>query len=202
MHAFPVRMAPGLALLLPFLTTLGAEARAESRGDEAFTLYAARISAERTWQHVLKDPIGGEFTDTYLLAAAYSRGWREYRDGAWRSEWEVNVAYNFGEQDHLEVNVAPYGLRWQRFPWSERLHTTVGFVVGLSYALSFPELENRLEGDTTELLIFWGLDVTLGPPEGPWDVVLRLHHRSTGFGLMGVEDGGMNAPGLGFRYRF
>ena len=51
-------------------------------------------------------------------------------------------------------------------------------------------------------LIFWILEITAGPADGPWSVALRLHHRSTGWGLMGTDDGGMNAPGLGFRYEF
>jgi hypothetical protein len=32
--------------------------------------------------------------------------------------------------------------------------------------------------------------------------MLRLHHRSPGWGIMGVADGGMNAPALGFRYQY
>jgi hypothetical protein len=169
---------------------------------EALTFYAARVSEERTWQHVLKDPFSSDYADAWLVAGTWSHAYEESRGGALRTEWELNVAYNFGEQDHFELNLTPIALRWQRFPWSHRLRTSVAMGIGLSYAFSFPELENRLEGDTTQLLIFWLLEVTAGPPEGPWSVVLRLHHRSTGFGLMGVEDGGMNAPGLGVRYEF
>ncbi len=169
---------------------------------DALTFYAARVSAERTWQHVLRDPFGSAFADAYLVAGSYSHAWREFFDGALRAEWELNLAYNFGDQDHFELNVAPVGFRWQRFPWSEHLHTSAAFGIGLSYAFGFPNVENELEGDTTQLLLFWILELAAGPRDGPWSVVLRLHHRSTGFGLMGVEDGGMNAPGIGMRYVF
>jgi hypothetical protein len=176
---------------------------AEPAPPAALTFYAARISEERTWQHVLRNPFGASYADAYLVAGAYSRAYPEsfgeFFGGALRAEWEANLAYNFGDQDHLELNFAPVSLRWQRFPWSERLHTTAAFGVGLSYALRFPELENRLEGDTTKLLLFWIMELTAGPRDGPWSVVLRLHHRSTGFGIMGVDDGGMNAPGIGVR---
>ena len=190
-------------VVLVFLATPGGPLLAEEPiTPDALTFYAARVSAERTWQHVLRDPLGGDFADAYLVAGSYSHAWREFFGGALRAEWEVNVAYNFGDQDHFEVNVAPLGFRWQRFPWSERLHTTAAFGIGLSYALGFPDVENELEGDTTELLLFWMLELSAGPRDGPWAVVLRLHHRSTGFGLMGVEDGGMNAPGIGVRFQF
>ena len=169
---------------------------------DALTVYAARISAERTWQHVLRNPFGGNYADAYLVAGSFSRAYDESFGGALRAEWEANLAYNFGDQDHLELNLAPIALRWQRFPWSKSLHTTAAFGIGLSYAFGFPEVENSLEGDTTQLLLYWMLELTAGPPEGRWAISLRLHHRSTGFGLMGVEDGGMNAPGLGIRYLF
>jgi len=33
-----------------------------------------------------------------------------------------------------------------------------------------------------------------------WAASLRIHHRSVAYGLMG-DEGGMNAVGLGVRYR-
>jgi hypothetical protein len=187
-------------------TLLAAAAASTHAADIAsphtFTLYSGRISSEATWQHVLAKPFSDNYTDSYLLAASYMRAVREHLDGALRLEYEVNVAYNFGEQDHWELNVAPLTLRWQRFPWSNLLHTTVAFGVGLSYAFDFPEVEYRLENDTQRLLLFWQLELTAGPRDGPWSAVARLHHRSPGWGVMGVADGGMNAPSLGFRYAF
>ncbi len=169
---------------------------------DALSFYTARISEERTWQHVLRDPFGSDYADAYLIAASYSRAYAERASGALRIEMEANVAYNFGYQDHFELNFAPVTLRWQRFPWSEHVRTAAAFGVGLSYALSRPEVEQQIEGDTRQLLIFWLMELTAGPPGAPWSVVLRLHHRSTGWGVMGVDDGGMNAPGIGFRYEF
>jgi hypothetical protein len=168
----------------------------------AVTWYAARISEERTWQHVLRNPFGADYADAYLAAGSFARAWSEEFDGGLRVESEINVAYNFGGQDHWEFNVAPIQLRWQRFPWSDRLRTTVAFGLGASYATELPEVEIAIEGDTRQWLIFWIMEVTAGPRDGPWSVVLRLHHRSTGWGLMGTDDGGMNAPGLGLRWEF
>lgn len=168
----------------------------------AFTFYGGRISAEETWHDVLVKPHSDKYADSYIVTGAYSRAWRESDDRALRTESEVNLTYNFGRQDHWELNVAPITLRWQRFPWSERLKTSVAFGLGFSYAFDYPELERELENDTKQFLLYWQLELTAGPVEGPWSAVLRLHHRSPGWGVMGVSDGGMNAPSLGFRYQF
>jgi hypothetical protein len=177
-------------------------AASEISSPNAFTFYAGRISAEETWHDVLLKPWSSHYTNSYLATAAYSRTYRETREGALRTEFEINATYNFGDQSHWELNVAPISLRWQRFPWSHRLRTTAAFGVGLSYAFEFPRLEYELENDTRQLLVFWLLEITAGPREGPWSAVLRLHHRSPAWGAMGVADGGMNAPSLGIRFEF
>jgi hypothetical protein len=199
MHTFPCRaLAAAIsaaALALPC-------AASDITSPNAVTFYAGRISAEETWHDVLLKPWSSNYADAYLVTGAYSRAYRESREGALRTEFEINATYNFGDQDHWELNVAPLTLRWQRFPWDEKLRTTVAFGVGFSYAFEFPRVEYELENDTQQFLIFWQLEVTAGPREGPWSAVLRLHHRSPAWGAVGVADGGMNAPSLGFRYQF
>ena len=176
--------------------------KSEIVSPHAFTFYTGRISAEDTWHDVLIHPFSKNYTDAYLVAASYTSAYGEYRDGRLRTEYEINVAYNFGEQSFWELNIAPIELRWEHFPWSNVLRTTAAFGLGLSYAFKFPEVEYRLENDTKQLLLFWQLEMTAGPLDGPWSGVLRLHHRSPGWGVMGVADGGSNAPSLGFRYEF
>src|SRR5687768_2264849 len=113
----------------------------------ALSFYVARIAAERTWQHVVRNPFGADYADAWLGAVSYSRTYAEPFDRALRIEWEANVAYNFGDQEHFELNFAPVMLRWQSFPWSERVRTTAAFGLGLSYALNRPEVEQEIEGD-------------------------------------------------------
>src|SRR5262245_22239509 len=189
-----------LALALA-AAALPASAR-DLRSPHTFTFYSGRISSQETWHDVLLQPYKDEYVDSYLVAAAYSRALRDYRDGALRLEYELNATYNFGLQDHWELNVAPITLRWQRFPWNERVRTTAAFGLGFSYAFEYPRVEHELENDTKQFLLFWQLELTAGPPEGNWSTVLRLHHRSPGWGVMGVADGGMNAPSLGVRFQF
>jgi hypothetical protein len=165
------------------------------------TFYAATVSGERTWQHVIKDPVGADFVDAYLVAAALGRPYASFRNDALRLEAEGQMAYNFGDQDHWEFNAVPIMARWRRFPWSARVNTSAAFGLGLSYATSLPEVEVALEGESHQSLIYWVLELTAGPPAAAWEITLRLHHRSVAWGLMG-EDGGVNALGIGLRYRF
>jgi hypothetical protein len=44
-------------------------------------------------------------------------------------------------------------------------------------------------------------ELTAGPVLAPWAITLRIHHRSVAWGVMG-DEGGINAVGLGVRYRF
>jgi hypothetical protein len=202
MHIIPSRhLVRVSAALIATALALPAPA-AEIESPNSFTFYTGRISSEETWHAVLVKPYSTNYTDSYLVTGAFSHAYKESHEGALRTEFEVNLTYNFGEQDHLELNFVPVTLRWDRFPWSEHLHTTAAFGAGLSYAFDYPMVEYELENDTKQLLIYWLLELTAGPREGPWSAVLRLHHRSPGWGTMGVADGGMNAPSLGFRYNF
>ena len=208
MHIISIRgLARAVAALLAAAVSAPAPAAstpaAELVSPHAFTFYSGRISSLDTWHDVLIHPFSKDYTDEYLIAGAYNRVYgQQHFDGALRTEYEVNAAYHFGEQSYWELNFAPVTLRWQRFPWSDTLHTTVAFGLGLSYDFKYSEVEDRLENDTKQLLLFWQLEMTAGPREGPWSGVLRLHHRSPGWGVMGVADGGSNAPSLGFRYEF
>jgi hypothetical protein len=189
--------------LLPFVAMLVCAPAISAQPDEwTATVYGARVSSERTWQHVLKDPFNARYVDSWLVAGALARPYASFfRDDALRLEAEAQVAYNFGDQDHWELNAMPVVSRWRRFPWSERVATSVAFGLGLSYATELPEVEVKLEGSSHQWLIYWALELTAGPPTAAWEATLRLHHRSVAWGLMG-EDGGVNAVGLGLRYRF
>jgi hypothetical protein len=169
--------------------------------ERSTTFYVAKISSERTWQHVIKDPFGADYVESHLLVAALSRPYARFRDDALQLEAEGQLAYHFGLQDHFEINAVPVMARWKQFPWSEYVDTSVAYGLGLSYSTDLPEVEVALEGESRRTLIYWTLEFTAGPPTAAWAVSLRLHHRSVAWGLFG-EDGGMNAIGIGVRYRF
>ncbi|HRH82018.1 MAG TPA: hypothetical protein PLW81_13315 [Thiobacillaceae bacterium] len=187
-------LATGMALLPPLCA--GGEATTKVGGDYAFSLYAGRLT-DGDWE----DTLGSSgMIDAYLLDAALSRTFWRAPDNAYSFELEGNVAKHFGDQDHWELNLAVTG-RWNRFPWNDRVATSIAFGVGPSFASEVPKEEIRLNGSSESTLVYWHLELTLGPPKENWAALLRLHHRSTGFGLMG-DDGGSNAVTVGLRYYF
>ena len=181
-----------------------APARAEMPDTErAWTamVYGARMSSETGWEDILIDPVEAQYLDVFLLAGALSRPYASLREGALTLEAEGQVVRYFGDQDHWELNAVPLTLRWHRFPWSHRMATSAAFGLGVSYATELPPVEVAIEGESAQWLMYWLLEATAGPVGSPWSFTLRMHHRSVSYGLM-AEEGGMNAVGLGVRYRF
>jgi hypothetical protein len=193
-----------LLVLLP-LSFAGAEAKAATSTEAstmAATLYVARTSSEGGWEDVFVNPVGADYIDAYLAVAGLSRRYgRGYHAGALQFEAEAQTVYHFGQQEYWEFNAVPIVARWQRFPWNHRIATTAAFGLGLSYTTELSEFEVDLEGESQRLLIHWFIELTAGWPDQAWDLSVRLHHRSVGYGLMG-DGGGMNAVGLGVRWRF
>jgi hypothetical protein len=58
-----------------------------------------------------------------------------------------------------------------------------------------------IHGTTKQWLVYWFSEIALGPPDSNWALVLRLHHRSTAFGLL-AEEGGSNTLTTGLKFRF
>jgi hypothetical protein len=170
-------------------------------GDWSATMYGARISSQPGWEDILLDSAGTEFVDSYLLTAAVARQYAAAFDDALAIEAEGQIVRHFGDQTHWEFNAVPVILRWNRFPWSNRIASSAAFGLGLSYATEMPPVEVALEGESREWLVYWVMELTAGPVDSPWAISLRLHHRSVGYGLMG-DEGGMNAVGLGLRLQF
>jgi hypothetical protein len=170
-------------------------------GDWYATVYGARISTQPGWEDNIIDAWDTEFADSYLVTVALSRQYAERKEGALAIEAEGQVVKHFHDQSHWEFNALPIVLRWKRFPWSQRVSTSAAFGIGLSYATELPPVEVELEGESHQWLVYWYMELTAGPVHSPWAVSLRLHHRSVAYGLMG-DEGGMNAIGLGLRYRF
>jgi hypothetical protein len=171
-----------------------------ANGDWFTTVYGAAISSQPGWEDILIDAPGTKFVDSYLVTLALSRQYAERKNGDLTFEAEGQVVKHFEDQTHWEFNAVPIVLRWHRFPWSKRVATSAAFGLGLSYATELPPVEVELEGESHQTLVYWLLEMTAGPVDSRWSASLRIHHRSVAFGLFG-DDGGMNAVGLGLRYR-
>lgn len=191
--SFAVRSGCALAL----------SALASCQGDKrALTLYAGRYTdASLPNDIALLRPV--HFESSELAALAYAQRFHRFAGEGGQWEWEGQVAKHTGDQDHLELN-ALVVLRWQRFPWSENLRTSVALGEGLSWASEVPALEESLhtDGDAAQLLNYLLIEAAAGLPSMPdWDLVFRIHHRSGIFGVFDGVDGGSNVLAVGVKWR-
>jgi hypothetical protein len=195
------RWYPGLTLaivlflLLPFGPA--APARCSAEHLYALNLYAGRLTSNH-WEEFFSSEL--DFKDSYLVTAALARRIGAYEDKA-SFEIEGQIVKHFNVQTHLELN-ALFAARWEAFWWDDVLDTSVAFGLGPSYATDEPEIETEINGNASQFLIYWMLELALGLPDYPRiALITRIHHRSDAFGLI-PDGGGSNALAFGLKWRF
>ena len=166
--------------------------------DFAIAMYACRLTKEKWEQSVLP---GANYSDATLAVVAASWSALSFFNNKLSWEMEAQVGRYFGDQNHWEFNLPILGFRWHQFPWNNHVATSIAWGIGPSYATSIPEIELETNDSTSHWLVYWYAELALGLPKVSWEILLRLHHRSNGFGTVS-EDGGSNAVGAGVRYRF
>jgi len=95
--------------------------------------------------------------------------------------------------------------RWINFPWNNYLTTTLAAGEGVSYVTRIPSIETdgTTSDDSRRLLNYLMFEATFALPSHPeWQLIARIHHRSTAYGTFGNTNGGSNNIGLGIRYYF
>ena len=146
--------------------------------------------------------LNANYVNSYFCAFTAGKKLANYR-GNIDIEAEGQIVKHWGIQDHFEFN-ALFILRWLQFPWDEYLDTSFAVGDGISYATKYPEIEvGKKHPVSQKILNYLMFELAFVVPKKPnWSVFIRLHHRSAMFGLIGDEDGGSNAAGIGFRYTF
>ena len=172
-------------------------------GDErlwAVTFYGASLSSDSlcdmiTFQADL-DP------DYKLVALALTRKVKSVGSHI-DLELEGSFAKHYKGMYHFEIN-ALGSARWHTFPWDRWLTTSAAAGLGLSLASAEPEFEVEDKGESQKLLGYILGELTFGLPRFPaWALVVRIHHRSGGYGSFGQGiNGASNAFGWGVKYRF
>ena len=182
-------------------TAIGAEdtvaVKEKSDYKWSLTSYVA-VSA----QNSLGDVLSFQATfpdDTYMGVVALSREIWRYKQ--WLSfDLEGQVGKFFGEEHQWQFTGLIDG-RWHKFPWNKYVTTSFAFGYGLSYNTEVSEVERRDDEDATRLLNYLLLELALGLPKYPrWDLVVRVHHRSEAYGLIGHA--GSNYVGAGIKFSF
>jgi hypothetical protein len=184
-------------MLTILLTMAGFEGKGRAQ-DYSVSLYVGQLTDEKWEQAILP---GADFVDAFIAVAAVSWTVARWFDGDLSCELEAQIGKYWGDQAHWEFNLPIIGFRWHRFPWDRKIATSFAWGAGPSYATEIPVVELETNDTSSHWLVYWYGELTLGPPTAPWEVVLRLHHRSDAFGIV-ADDGGSNAICAGLRYRF
>jgi hypothetical protein len=192
------------AALLAVLSLVGATAAAAQEAGErpaaddrwAVTLYGGPFT-KQDFLEFFTEPV--ELDDAGMASLAVSRKlgvlWTHLR---W--EAEVGISRWFGDQSHWELTGAVVA-RWITWPWNDHVPTTFAVGNGMSFATERPALELANFGEARRLQNYVMVELTLGLPRLPrWDLVIRIHHRSGVFGLLGGS--GSTVPAIGIKYKF
>ena len=169
--------------------------------DYALTLYVGKYCDDRLGDILLSKPI--EFVDSWLAVAAVSRAFR-MKSPDHQFELEGQLGKHFRGQTHWEANIVAI-YRWQRFPWQDKLRTSLAVGDGLSYASEIPPLEasSPTNVGAARLLNYVLVEATVAPPQiTDWSLVVRVHHRSGVYGLFNGVEGGSNVIAAGIKFYY
>ncbi|MFC1763866.1 hypothetical protein ACFL6U_17550 [Planctomycetota bacterium] len=186
------------SMLAVLLSVIATTSYAAEQRLYALNLYGG-VMTTNDWDEIAF-PSSVDFKDSYLAAATLARniGWYKHLASF---ELEGQVVKHFNFQNHWEINALVTG-RWEAFWWDKHLDTSLAFGLGPSYATEKPDVEIYNDGDTSQLLVYWMIELALALPQHAerTALILRIHHRSDAFGLV-AEKGGSNALGLGMKIR-
>ena len=169
------------------------------------TLFLGSSVADGYLRELIIEPWKGSWGDDSLAGGAVqyrlARFWRFFT-----LDLEGGAMYRFGDTEGGEFWGAVY-LRYDGFPWSNYLYTTVGLSMGPNYVTRLPQVERgtdaRPEEHQSHWLNFFSPEITFALPDHPqYEVALRYMHRSGMFGLYNGVWEGANSFVVGFRYRF
>ncbi|MEO3471625.1 hypothetical protein AAFN86_07150 [Roseomonas sp. CAU 1739] len=169
------------------------------------TLFVGSSVADGYLRELIIEPWTGSWGDDTLVGGAV-----QYRLGRfWRFftvDLELGSQYRFGQTEGGEFWAVAY-LRYDGFPWSNYIYTTLGLSMGPDFVTRLPQVERgtdaRPEQNQSAFLNYFSPEITFALPEHPqYEVALRYMHRSGMFGLYNGVWEGANSFAVGFRYRF
>jgi len=200
---FRIRWLPIFLLPLIVLTATDALAQDDTQENDTerykwFVTAYAGAHAQDDFQDVVT--FQPTFEDNaYIGAVALARELWHYKKYL-SFELEGQVAKHFNKDTQWEFVGVLIG-RWHYFPWDKYVDTSLAVGDGLSYYTDVSEVEKEDDEDAQRVLNYLLVEVALGLPQYPkWDLVFRIHHRSSVFGLVGA--GGSNFVCGGIKFGF
>ncbi len=168
-------------------------------------IFAGSSVADGKLRDIVVAPWTGSWGDDTLLGGAASyrlaRFWRFFMLDA-----EFGGAYRFGDTEGGEFWAAAY-LRYDGFPWTNYVYTTLGLSMGPDYVTRLPRVERgtdaQPEANQSRVLNFFSPELTFALPSRPHqEIAIRYMHRSGIFGTFNGVWEGANSLVIGFRTRF
>lgn len=181
------------------LTLLAFRPAAASEGPYMAAVFGG-VLTNNAFGEILLTPWDIEFVESYPVGVAGAVRVARPLEGL-DIEIEGQFVKHFGNQTHVEANAPIVTARWTAMPWDEVLDTSAAFGIGLSFASGVPAQEVENEGASEQVMTYWVIELAFDLPKDDWELIGRLHHRSTAFGTFG-DDGGSNGLVIGVRRRF
>ncbi|MFH0976351.1 MAG: hypothetical protein V1874_11275 [Spirochaetota bacterium] len=115
-------------------------------------------------------------------------------------EGEGQAVFHYGSQYFKEYVIAPY-VRYTNIV-DNKFAITGAIGDGISYTEKILNHEHRRDRKSTRYINYLGIEATFGTVNCPLSLVIRLHHRSSAYGLIMNGNTDSNFICLGIRYAF
>ncbi|MGE0240471.1 MAG: hypothetical protein AB7F09_18260 [Parvibaculaceae bacterium] len=195
-------------------THFAAPAQGGQKGDaNAVTLLVGRAT-DTDFTQIITEPWTTNFIDMTMLGITISRRLGTLDELAGSPllgavgddisfDLEAGAAYRFGAEEQGEFWTSFY-VRYDGFPWNDRIYTTAAVNTGLSLLTQTSDFErDRGDGRTSRVLHNFSPEITFADPDNKnLEFVLRLHHRSGIFGTIDGVSSGSTFVATGIRMRF
>jgi hypothetical protein len=142
-----------------------------------------------------------------FVGAAISRQLVRFWDYFWL-EAEAGAGFQFesGRDYYSPQAWGAIYVRYDGFPWNDVLRTSVGISTGLNLVADIPPSETNYGTksipDEAVLQHYLSPEIAFSWPDKPEDeLFIRIHHRSTGYGLFWDTSTGSNIVSVGLRFR-
>jgi len=137
--------------------------------------------------------------NAYVVVAALAREFWHYKQYI-GFEVEGQVGKHFDGSDQWEFVGLIVG-RWHAFPWDKYIDTSFAVGEGFSYYTEVSEVEKEEDDDAQRFLNYLMFELAFGLPQYPrWDMVVRIHHRSSVLELIGASGSNYVCGGIKFKF--
>jgi len=210
-----LRSASRLTAALLLTAWLATPAVAQDRGAPDAVMVFGGIVTDTNFMEVVYAPYTVQLKNLGVIGASYSHRFGTVSEltgnislgqigNDLTIEAEGGTSVRFGDESMGEVWAALY-LRYDGFPWNDKLYTTLGANTGVSLLTNLSQFEQGRDsnGKSSEFLHYLGPEVTFADPKNKdLELVVRLHHRSGVFGLFDGVVSGSTFVSAGVRVRF